>query len=212
MQTFAGWIEDHVKQPVAIGLDRLGFTPNKLTLLGLTVVVLAAYWLTTTQNLWQSGLILLGGSLFDMFDGALARYQNRVSRFGAWLDTTCDRFAELIMMVTFIGFFFGTDLEIRICVITFALGIAVPMVKSDADAKTIGVAWDERMIFGYPGRVGILVSGMLLTYLLPFPMVMTYAMGLLIVFNFLVLCYRIAKIYDWARFSKEWEAFVAPNN
>src|SRR5262249_38242211 len=49
---------------------------------------------------WErlGGLLLLLVNGFDMLDGALARLQNRKTKFGAFLDSTLDRYSEAAMI------------------------------------------------------------------------------------------------------------------
>ena len=99
MTTPAATIRTRVRgfaEPVARGFGRLGLTPNHLTLTGFAVAILAA--VAAWQQLWfGAGLLVLVGGTFDLFDGALARATGRVSRFGAFLDSTLDRAGELVV-------------------------------------------------------------------------------------------------------------------
>lgn len=84
--------------PIARGLGRLGLTPNALTVIGFLGTCVAAYAAAT--NAWLvAGILVLGFGIFDLFDGALARATGRVSRFGAFLDSTLDRAGEAIVYI-----------------------------------------------------------------------------------------------------------------
>jgi CDP-diacylglycerol--glycerol-3-phosphate 3-phosphatidyltransferase len=43
-------------------------------------------------------LLILFAGIFDMFDGAMARVQNAATSFGAFLDSTLDRYSESIIL------------------------------------------------------------------------------------------------------------------
>ncbi|HAU37845.1 MAG TPA: hypothetical protein DCX07_09030 [Phycisphaerales bacterium] len=95
---------------VARGLLRLGVTPNMLTLTGMAFTAAAAvcYALGSGSrfanpwghNDWANGYLLLAGALLilasacDMLDGAVARLGNRGTVFGAFLDSTLDRYSD----------------------------------------------------------------------------------------------------------------------
>lgn len=84
--------------PIALGLGRLGLTPNSLTILGFGIAVVAA--VAASQQAWVlAGLLVIFGGVFDLFDGALARATNRVSRLGAFLDSVFDRAGEAVLYV-----------------------------------------------------------------------------------------------------------------
>ena len=90
-------ISSYVEVPVATFLARLGLSPNSITLAGLLVAGASAY-LLSIGYLWAGGVVLLASGVFDLFDGALARVTNRVSRFGALLDSVSDRVSEAAVL------------------------------------------------------------------------------------------------------------------
>jgi CDP-diacylglycerol--glycerol-3-phosphate 3-phosphatidyltransferase len=83
-------------EPIALGMGRLGLTPDALTLIGFAITVGGA--LLVAEQLWLAGgvVIFLGGA-FDMFDGTLARATGRVSHLGAFMDSVFDRAGEVIV-------------------------------------------------------------------------------------------------------------------
>jgi CDP-diacylglycerol--glycerol-3-phosphate 3-phosphatidyltransferase len=78
-------------------LSGLGITPNMLTVIGLLLSGLTA--IVIAQGLIAIGgwLVLFAG-IFDMFDGAMARVRNAATTFGAFLDSTLDRYSEGIIL------------------------------------------------------------------------------------------------------------------
>jgi phosphatidylglycerophosphate synthase len=84
--------------PIAVGLGRLGLTPNHLTLIGFGIAVVAAA--AAAQQAWLvAGLLVIGGAVFDLFDGALARATGRASKFGAFMDSVFDRWGEAVVYI-----------------------------------------------------------------------------------------------------------------
>ena len=85
-----------VADPIAATLGRLGFTPNKLTVAGFGIAVVAA--IACALGHWLPGAVLvLFGGVFDLFDGALARATGTASRLGAFMDSTFDRAGEAVV-------------------------------------------------------------------------------------------------------------------
>ena len=76
--------------------QRLGITPNKVTVAGFLVVVAAAI-LIGAGYLLVGAVVLVSGSLLDAVDGALARATGGGTAFGSFLDSTLDRAAEAIL-------------------------------------------------------------------------------------------------------------------
>jgi CDP-diacylglycerol---glycerol-3-phosphate 3-phosphatidyltransferase len=93
-------IQQQVRQFVEMiiqPLVRLGVTPNMLTILGLLLSALTAVVLAL-GFLFAGGLLVLFAGIFDMFDGALARVSHTASVFGAFFDSTLDRYSECIIL------------------------------------------------------------------------------------------------------------------
>jgi CDP-diacylglycerol---glycerol-3-phosphate 3-phosphatidyltransferase len=107
--------------PIAIGAGKIGLTPNALTVIGFLISGVAAAAAGGQAWLLAAALVLFGGS-FDMLDGGLARYQNRVTRFGAFLDSTLDRWGE---GVVYIGIVAGASAAGFVTVAVLAAAAAV---------------------------------------------------------------------------------------
>jgi phosphatidylglycerophosphate synthase len=88
----------NIAVPIALGLGRLGLTPNHLTLIGFGIAIVAA-WAAASQAWLAAGLLLILGGVFDLFDGALARATGRASRLGAFMDSVFDRWGEGVVYV-----------------------------------------------------------------------------------------------------------------
>lgn len=76
---------------------RLGVTPNMLTFVGLLLSIATAL-VIAQGNLFAGGLFVLFSGVFDMFDGAMARARGTSSTFGAFYDSTLDRYSEGIIL------------------------------------------------------------------------------------------------------------------
>ena len=84
--------------PIALAFGRMGLTPNALTVIGFGISVVAA--VAASQQAWiAAGLLVILGGVFDLFDGALARATNKVSRLGAFLDSVFDRAGEAVLYI-----------------------------------------------------------------------------------------------------------------
>ena len=107
--------------PIALGAGRIGLTPNALTVIGFLIAGVAAA--TAAAQLWipAAALVIFGGS-FDTLDGGRARAQNRGTRFGAFLDSTLDRWGE---GVVYIGIVAGASTAGFVTVAVLAAAAAV---------------------------------------------------------------------------------------
>ena len=97
---FSRRIQQRVRQFVTLimrPLAQLGITPNTLTFVGLVISLVTA-GVIAQGYLLVGGLLVLFAGIFDMFDGALARARNASTTFGAFLDSTLDRYSESIIL------------------------------------------------------------------------------------------------------------------
>ncbi|MFI5126789.1 MAG: CDP-alcohol phosphatidyltransferase family protein, partial [Candidatus Acidiferrales bacterium] len=85
-----GWLLRHVVS----GLAATGITPNVLTVVGMVVNVWAAVLFAYGEFRGAAAVLFLAGFL-DMADGQVARRAGRVTAFGAFLDSTLDRYSDL---------------------------------------------------------------------------------------------------------------------
>ena len=87
-------------------LGRLGVTPNMITVLGVIVSAAAAWYIASYSGnpgslTLAASLILLSGFL-DAIDGPLARATGKVTTFGGFFDSVCDRYSDAIVLAAVI--------------------------------------------------------------------------------------------------------------
>ena len=99
MATFTGaigtgskWLLDKIVGVLAA----TGVNPNFLTFLGLVVNFVAAANFAL-GHFRIGALIIFFAGFLDILDGQVARRQNRVTAFGAFYDSTLDRYADMAL-------------------------------------------------------------------------------------------------------------------
>jgi len=90
--------------------SKLGLTPNQYTLISLLFVIISFSFLINL-NLVLALIFFLLAALLDFIDGAVAKFTQRETKKGAYLDTISDRYVEGIILLGFLflplkGFFF----------------------------------------------------------------------------------------------------------
>lgn len=154
-----------VEEPGASLLKRLGFSPNVVTILGFLVVIGSAV-LAGFGYLRLAGVVFLAGGAFDLFDGALARLSNRVTPFGALLDSLLDRLGEAALYISLAIYGVHTgryspDLLIYMILLIVALSSSQTVSYLRARGESLGV--DTNLgILTRPERVVILGVGLIL--------------------------------------------------
>ena len=141
---------------VVAPLARTGITPNALTVTGLVLNIAAGLVLASGEWVIGGALVLIAGA-FDMFDGALARVLNQKTDFGAFLDSTLDRYSEVAVLVGLqIGFLQDESVaDYRLLGIALgAIILANSLMISYARARAEGLRLDcEVGWFQRPERV-----------------------------------------------------------
>ena len=86
------WVLD----PIGGFLNRLGLTPNMVTILGLIGNAIGAYYLAR-GDMWTGGILVLIMTPIDALDGTMARLRGEPGDFGAYVDSVSDRYSELMI-------------------------------------------------------------------------------------------------------------------
>ena len=87
--------------------SKKNLTPNQLTFAGLVLNLLAA-WIYASGVIFVGGLMILIAALGDLLDGPLARLTGKSSQFGAFLDSTVDRYSDFFLF-SGIAYYFANE-------------------------------------------------------------------------------------------------------
>ncbi|MBF6591077.1 MAG: CDP-alcohol phosphatidyltransferase family protein [Ktedonobacterales bacterium] len=145
-------------------LAALGLTPNMATVLGLLLNGVAA-WILATGHLRIGGAMVLFAGVFDMFDGALARVRNQRTVFGAFFDSTLDRYSEGIVLLGLILFALSqpaSSARTWVIALAYIAGLGSLMV-SYVRARAEGLGLEMKSgLMARPERVVLLSVGLML--------------------------------------------------
>ncbi len=136
-----------------------GIPPNVIT------------WCALVANLWAGilfaqgrfraggGLMILAG-LCDLVDGPVARRQNRVSLFGAFLDSILDRYADLILFLGLLVYYALVNRFLYAVLAGAAMAGAVMVSYAKARAESL-VPTSEIGFWERPERLVLMILGAL---------------------------------------------------
>ena len=137
------WVKDAARSildPIVHVALALHVTANMVTVLGLVIVVVAAL-LIGSGSLLAGAFILMGGSLLDAVDGALARASGGGTPFGGFLDSTLDRAGEAIVYLAVAAYYLqGSAPTWPVLAAFVALAGSFMVSYSRARAEGIGVS------------------------------------------------------------------------
>lgn len=123
---------------------RTNLTPNALTFIGLGLSFVVAA-VIASGNLILGGVLLLLAGGWDVLDGAVARATNQITSFGAFLDSTFDRYSDAVVLGGVLIYFTRTDAGTLPIVLTYT-AICGSLIISYVRAKA--------EIIGIRGNVG----------------------------------------------------------
>jgi CDP-diacylglycerol--glycerol-3-phosphate 3-phosphatidyltransferase len=159
----------HLAELVVQPLVRLGLTPNLLTLIGLLLNVVTAT-IIGLGYLRIGGALVLFAGLFDMLDGAMARVTDKKTTFGAFLDSTLDRYSEGIVLLGLVIYSMRQQQTAQNSWIVLLAYISVlgSLMVSYTRARAEGLGLECKIgLLARPERVLLLAWGLLTQLLLP---------------------------------------------
>ena len=186
----------YLTYPAAHLLARTSISPNTITWLGF-LITLSAASLIATGYLFAAGWVVLIAGFFDILDGALARHTNKVTSFGAFLDSTLDRLSEIVILLGILLLSLQQQQAGLIILLTYLAMIGSFLVSyTRARAEALGIAC-EVGFFTRAERVVILSLGLLLSHI---NYALIVALALIALFSFITTGQRI--VYSWRQTKK----------
>jgi CDP-diacylglycerol---glycerol-3-phosphate 3-phosphatidyltransferase len=148
-----GWLLRHVVS----GLAATGITPNMFTFLALAVNSWAAAMFAMGRFRQAAAILFLAGFL-DMADGQVARRVGRVTAFGAFLDSTLDRYSDLALYMGLVVYYtlIGRPFYMALAAVAMASSFMVSYSRARAESviPSCKVGFMER-----PERLVLLIMG-----------------------------------------------------
>jgi CDP-diacylglycerol--glycerol-3-phosphate 3-phosphatidyltransferase len=143
---------------------RLRIHPNVLTFIGVVINVLAA-WALALGRFFLAGLIMIVANIFDFIDGKVAHELMLQSKFGAFWDSTLDRFSDLALLVGLIYLYssLGRSDYVLVAALTLIFSIMTSYARARAESlvEKCKVGFMERperivlfMIGAFTNRMG----------------------------------------------------------
>lgn len=180
--------------PIARLLLRLGVSPDVVTLVGTLATCSAALWFAPRGELIIAALTVTVFALFDLLDGTMARMSGRVSKFGAFLDSTLDRIADAVVFGAVILYFAGPGDSVfgqamaLLCLVT---GVSTSYARARAESLgfTARVGLMERA-----DRLVLLGIGAIAAELSDRPEVLAWALALLGLLSTITVVQRILTV------------------
>jgi CDP-diacylglycerol--glycerol-3-phosphate 3-phosphatidyltransferase len=176
--------------PLVPFLSKAGLTPDILSWVGLVFSAIAAS-LVALNHLLIGGVLVLVAGLFDILDGALARFTDRSTKFGALLDSTFDRISEALLLGGLLALYINTPHTTEIPLIFGVLVGSFLISYIRARSEGLGIEC-KTGLFSRAERVIILALGLMINQIL-------IVLIILAVFTFITVIQRIVHVWRQTR-------------
>lgn len=140
-------------------LARTGVPPNVITWSALVLNLWACVFFAAGRFAAAGGLMILAG-LCDLLDGPVARRQNRVSKFGGFLESILDRYADLMLFLGLLVYYVRVNRFPYAILAGVAMAGAVMVSYAKARAESLGPA-SEVGFWERPERLVLMIVGAL---------------------------------------------------
>jgi CDP-diacylglycerol--glycerol-3-phosphate 3-phosphatidyltransferase len=158
---FEAWIRRQAERLMSV-LGRIPVTPNQITVVGVALTFVAAV-LAALGYLRAAGVVLIFAGTFDILDGALARSSGRSYPYGAFLDSTLDRYSEGAIYIGLAAYFASMDGPLqRWLLLSTVAALAGSFLVSYVRARAQSLGFTcESGLFARPERVVATVVGLI---------------------------------------------------
>lgn len=130
------WVRDWLMWaigPVERAAVRARISPDVFNYLGVLFGALAG-WGFAVGQLSVGGWMVLFGGLADIFDGRIARTRGIANRYGAFMDSTLDRFAEVFAFVGVAWFLSDSRAGAAITLLAISASLLVSYTRARGEA------------------------------------------------------------------------------
>jgi CDP-diacylglycerol--glycerol-3-phosphate 3-phosphatidyltransferase len=148
-----------VIEPIAKLLINLRVHPHVITFAGLFLSILAFNFFRQGLFFYAGLMVILAGAC-DVLDGKLARETQKITKFGALMDSTIDRYSEILMFLGIVIFFQDKHSYIFYLII-FAITGSFMVSYTRARAEGLGIECKIGLM-QRPERVTYLAIGAIL--------------------------------------------------
>jgi CDP-diacylglycerol--glycerol-3-phosphate 3-phosphatidyltransferase len=178
--------------PIVTFLARYRLSPDLFTVMGMLAHFLLAWLIAIGEFRW-AGIAMLFLAPLDAIDGALARKLGRKQGgFGAFLDSTLDRLAEIILFGGFITYYMVQDNPEMLAIAYIA--VTGSLMVSYARSKAESLGFDSKI--GIASRVERYFF-MIVMLILNRPDIALFVLAILTYFTLAQRMYHVWKQEDW---------------
>jgi CDP-diacylglycerol---glycerol-3-phosphate 3-phosphatidyltransferase len=198
--------------PLLAGMERLGITPNHITVVAFLINLAAAVLVGFGYYIWAASIFIVA-SLLDLVDGSLARRTGKTTPFGSFLDSTLDRLSEGAMFAA-IAYRLAIDTEVtlqmrgvNVALVVLALLGSVTVSYTRARAESLGVECRVGLASRFE-RIFLICTGLYLVGGDLWPEALPYVIYVIVVLTMFTVVQRVVHTYHQLRQKEEQGGIV----
>jgi len=190
--------------PIGNFFAKMGIHPHALSIMGFLLSIIAGMIYAAGAFFWAAWVVVLAGTC-DALDGQIARQTNKNSPFGAFFDSTLDRYSDMFLFVGLAYHFAGgrgfaglqgphgitASSPLTVVIIILAIAGSFMVSYTRARAEGLGIECKKGMM-QRPERITFLIIGSLLGSIPKVgPLLLTCTLTILAISSNLTALYRI---------------------
>jgi CDP-diacylglycerol--glycerol-3-phosphate 3-phosphatidyltransferase len=139
------WFSDHIFGPFLWLFSNLGLSPNIITIFGMALAIASGYALAVSKVPLAAILFTLSG-IFDIIDGYVAKKLDKVTVFGAFLDSFSDRIGDAAMYLGLMVYYLkrAEGIYVGLALVLLVTSFLISYIRARAEALDV------------PGKAGLM--------------------------------------------------------
>jgi CDP-diacylglycerol--glycerol-3-phosphate 3-phosphatidyltransferase len=139
------WFSDHFFRPLLWLFSNLGLSPNIITIFGMALAIASGYALAVSKVPLAAILFTLSG-VFDIIDGYVAKKLDKITVFGAFLDSFSDRIGDAAVYLGLMVYYLklSDGIYVGLALVLLVLSFLISYIRARAEALDI------------PGKAGLM--------------------------------------------------------
>ena len=177
-----------IVDPITNAFIAMKVTANVMTFIGLMLSIISGLFYALGHFIFGSIVLIIAG-ISDTFDGQIARKTNTVSKFGAFFDSTIDRFNEFAVLTGIMYFYLSNNYSIiYVFAVLFAIMFSIMISYIRARAEGLGINIKR----GLMTRVERVLFIIIISFL---PLkIFNYMILLFVLLNFITVIERMIRV------------------
>lgn len=189
---------EKINNAIASAMLKAHFTPTSVTVLGFCLAIISAAFYAYPIIHWHqiaAALLLFGSGFCDILDGAMARLEKQNSEFGNFLDSTLDRYSD-VLIISGIMIFYRSTATLGISMFAWgfiALSGSILVSYTRARAEVLDVQLESVGLAERSERIIIIILFSFTSYLNWAIIILAFLTTITVIQRVIITCSKLHK-------------------